>query len=90
MAYEELMNCSVNHELISIISIGRLFHSLMVPQKKTLLVCMVEVTGADKVIQMVLSSWIFKYCIVRYICSMVASVWLGYDGILFYAIELAY
>ena len=47
------------------ISVGRLFHSLMVLGKKTWLVCSGGGYWCYKVIQMVLSSWIFC-CNVRY------------------------
>ena len=85
IAYKALMNCSV--ELISI-SVGRLFHSSMVLAKK---LCWYAVMDGDywcyKVIQMVLS----QLDIMLLLCSMVTMVhlyaWLGYNGILFYAIN---
>ena len=64
MAYKALMNCSV--ELISMISVGRLFHSLMVLGKNTLLGCSGENYWCYKVIQMVLSSRILCCCAVQW------------------------
>ena len=46
MAYKALMNCSV--ELISVISVGRLFHSLMALGKRLCWYAVVEVTGVIK------------------------------------------
>ena len=58
------------------------------PGLKALLVCTDGGYWCYKVIQMMLFSWICGCCVA--IVWWHLHVWLGYDGILFYAHELVY
>ena len=63
-------------ELISMISVGRLFHSLMVLGKNLRWYAVVEIL-VYKVIQMVLSSWI----LCCYAASYVHRLYIPYPGL---------